>query len=790
MGQIRVLVVSCMLLVFSLPLRSEYHQFDDFTTPGVMTPDLVIIGGDLDLKDSFTVQGDLKIIDGKVSLVSDNILATTVDLHVHGDLFVTNMLAAGDATINIPHGRLFVAGEIFTYSEDGDAWILGGSGIQAGRIETAAADDAYIKTYSGSITVEGGIVTSAGADGYVDAGSQGISPTVSLDLVAASVSVNAGSGDPTGAASIMAGGSVLVNGPIFARGERGDTSLTCAYNFDGGIEAGSIHLSAVGDTMITDDGGFNAYLDVRGDVVSTSSSAGGFSGGYADIDFSSGYVKAGNIALSGYRGASIDAQDYIDVAGDIKTRGMAPKSLFGANAYVYVNSGYLKAGSVTTYGSDDAYVEADSIEVAGEINTSSISDPLFGTVEAYVLSNDGGISAGSIKTYCDVSDGHVEGDWIDVVGDIRTNARNFANIFAFDFIKAENIYTNTLSTYDGGNGQADVQCSLGYISVQDVIGLRGFDAYLSAQGDINARSIITRGDSDPLGGGGPGYVASSQGDITVVEDIDTEGLANAEITANNGSIYAQKIKVPNGNNVTQAVSGNANFELVLDESIDNNNLTDCEFSFDRDRVLDGILYFSGDNIINGRGHHLSFDDAAQFIVLPNASLTLRNIELKNVDGNDIRCSSDTGTISFENVTLWMDDDVSFQNGSMNLLGDLTLRGTERVFSYESSQPCVISSNATLFVDRSATFKYDTGDEGRLQMTDETSRIHLDGSVLQATQDLRLTKGTLLADNRVTCSAEVGTTIYFGDGSTANNLNFEWGEMAKLKLAGDVQYANA
>ena len=106
-------VVCAALLVLGCGLWSngyaEFVSLGDYTTPGIFDGDLVVIGGNLDLKETLTVNGDVKIIAGKVEVASDDVATTTVGLYVYGDLIVTNTEFAGgemEASISVPTGEL------------------------------------------------------------------------------------------------------------------------------------------------------------------------------------------------------------------------------------------------------------------------------------------------------------------------------------------------------------------------------------------------------------------------------------------------------------------------------------------------------------------------------------------------------------------------------------------------------------------------------------------------------------------------------------------------------------
>ena len=89
----------CLLvsLLSFFTVQAEHIQYGDYTdaSAGFFDGDLVIIGGNLDINKSFTINGDLKIISGKVNVVNDTAGTSTTDLYVEGDLIVTNTESSG-----------------------------------------------------------------------------------------------------------------------------------------------------------------------------------------------------------------------------------------------------------------------------------------------------------------------------------------------------------------------------------------------------------------------------------------------------------------------------------------------------------------------------------------------------------------------------------------------------------------------------------------------------------------------------------------------------------------------
>ena len=123
-------------------------------------------------------------------------------------------------------------------------------------------------------------------------------------------------------------------------------------------------------------------------------------------------------------------------------------------------------------------------------------------------------------------------------------------------------------------------------------------------------------------------------------------------------------------------------------------------------------------------------------------------------------------------------------------GDFNIKGPGYGFVYQSVMTSTFHPNAKFFFDHKTTLTYDTGSEDKISMIDGSSQLCFDESVLYAKHYLRLTKGKLRFDNKVTFSAVGIETIYFGDGNPTNNLGLEFGKGSKLVYVGNLVNSNA
>lgn len=161
------------------------------------------------------------------------------------------------------------------------------------------------------------------------------------------------------------------------------------------------------------------------------------------------------------------------------------------------------------------------------------------------------------------------------------------------------------------------------------------------------------------------------------------------------------------------------------------------------------------------------------IVDSNAFLELGQLTLKGLGVSNLYCMDNTGTLELENVELIMDQDFTFAAGTLIIASDVKITGTH-TFTYASSQPLIIESNATLMFDSGCTFKYapSSSSNNLIQMEDASSELYLYETTLQLTTTaLQLTKGILSIEGLcpvVSAATSQGQGLQLGDGVSANN----------------------
>jgi len=247
-------------------------------------------------------------------------------------------------------------------------------------------------------------------------------------------------------------------------------------------------------------------------------------------------------------------------------------------------------------------------------------------------------------------------------------------------------------------------------------------------------------------------------------------------------------------------------DLILDHGVTLSSGGEIH-GYDRTVIMNGdltipankILHITGRIILDGNGNTLNFADRGQLFVDTGATLTLRNLTIKNTKNYPsnpcIKCVTTSSNLALDNVEFSPTNDFYFDQGYLFIHNDVAFTGSS-AFVYRSPMQTHITSGACLHFAPGTTFDFKTattGAPGQLGknlfiLDDASSKLWLDGATLKSTfTGICLTKGQLILDNKVTLSnreilnltsATLTTSVYTG-GSTVTT---EWSPDGKYLFA--------
>lgn len=263
--------------------------------------------------------------------------------------------------------------------------------------------------------------------------------------------------------------------------------------------------------------------------------------------------------------------------------------------------------------------------------------------------------------------------------------------------------------------------------------------------------------------------------LSLVNSLSFNASVNSVRTLGTTDQYVMGV----GNYVYISGGGYADgFTLTVD------NLT---LELTNDVILGTPMGFTNSCTILGNNNTISFDTTGTMILLPQSTLLLKDVTLKNFSGTQLRCIDNTATLSFDNVTFMFNGDYFFDAGTFHVLSNFTLSGTNK-FIYRSTGQSTIRQNATFVCDYGSTFSYAPTSNQRsgIAFVDNTSTFVLNSATLYSTTTgLRLTKGNLIIEGNTTFRSDatvIPQGIAFGDNvSAANDLRVVYMPGAKLSV---------
>jgi len=334
-----------------------------------------------------------------------------------------------------------------------------------------------------------------------------------------------------------------------------------------------------------------------------------------------------------------------------------------------------------------------------------------------------------------------------------------------DSLAVLNVDAGKTLTYDN--------CIIGYeTGAFDITGSRinyysnmlsGNDSIFLRRGDLVTYSIIA-GTGNAIRGNGSmsgGIVMNPGAELTynlsgpVLTDISLNSaqlFLTGDLTLGRGTVISTGGTVEMGNNQVNLGTQEITWPSAIywdgtNASILLNALTH----------LSAVWTFSGDCTIDGNGNTLELVSGGNIIVEQGSKLRFKDVIVKGISGNNIRCLDDFGTIECDNVNWIQSDDYTFDTGAMIYKNDVQMTALNTKFIYQSSQTSTILAESRLKLDEKFTFSYDPGiiSQDLIEFIDNTSEFHLRGATLYATvTGMNLYKGNMTVKG----DAEIATEI--------------------------------
>lgn len=322
----------------------------------------------------------------------------------------------------------------------------------------------------------------------------------------------------------------------------------------------------------------------------------------------------------------------------------------------------------------------------------------------------------------------------------------------------------------GSNTAVSRQATPTFPAVDTDNRMQGFASFENGFTLQNAATTCTYDCFQPVSG----RVNFNGGQLRLLRDLSfsgTTGIITMGNVIGNGRVMSL---APSTTTINTTLNGTFTMDSVILSL--NGNLT-----------LSVHLSFNNTSAILGNGYAIDFVQTGSLSAGIGGSLLLKNLTLKNVSGNRLRCLDTTATITLDNVTIIHDNHYGFTVGRLDMFNAINLQGAY-TFTYQSASVSTIQSKSSLNIGYQTGLRYApvSNQKTGIALQDSTSTLFLNGGTLSSTTTgLRLTKGRLLLDGKVTVQSDatnLAEAIEFGDGaSAANDLSVVLMPAAQLNL---------
>jgi hypothetical protein len=200
-----------------------------------------------------------------------------------------------------------------------------------------------------------------------------------------------------------------------------------------------------------------------------------------------------------------------------------------------------------------------------------------------------------------------------------------------------------------------------------------------------------------------------------------------------------------------------------------------------DAVLTDLWSFSGRALIDGRYKMFDIGTSTQagLVVKNGGVLKIVNTYLMQVGGEKMKCLDVDSKIQLSSSILYLQEDLLFKNGSLDIFGDVTFSGGKS-FVLQSLGGFTIKRGAQIYLDSDVSFVYDQLDSSAqgLIFEDRTSRMFLhNANIISLKSRLQISRGTIFVDG------------YSSLNTDGNNLNssilVDFNVQVKIQVGGTL-----
>jgi hypothetical protein len=746
---------------------------------------------------TYTIPDDTNTytLDWTFTLTDDLTLSGTLDIKLDGILSTSDNIIENDNTIDI-NGLLHIAG--WPAASDFGRMRNANSASSTAYINVLTGGTLLINSYLrngfgsssvGLVNLSGGTIT-ADADTPRDLiNGYGSSSTGIINIDSGNYNnyhqtlINGGNSTSTGNLNLNGGTFNQLDSNSFLR-SAGEAGTTAIINIAGGtlnFSSGQMNNGQFGDATINiTSGTFNLNRNLISGNTNTS----------GDINLSGGIINMPDIDAELYLASSNGSVSTFNMTGGTINLNSSAKIInggpWGAGTANFIQSGgtiNFVSGSFNNGGGPGATgnftISGGTFDMDSGSSFRNFSDPS-AAAATLTINNVGALTSngyfenlGSGQIFIHDSGAliHDNGVFInDTVlanifisgnGTLTNNAdfENNGNIIVIpngQFINNGTLYGSGI-IFDAATENLVIEENLTItipsgltLAIQDyqTLNINGelkilSDSSLDVLGTVYTYSYIVNGD-----GSNPGTVnINHPGTLFLLGGTLENGNSSSVVNVNQGgSLYNYHGELDttlgnvsfNSGGYFNNIPGAFNGSIVKNGGLFRENK---EINLEKNLNIDYTWTLTEVSVINGYGNKITLGAGGAIVIEKDASLMLRDVTINDVSGNKIRCTDNNSTLSIHNVIWTQDSNFSCTKGQIHVSGDWLIQGKNTEFSFESDQEIAVTSDATIHM-LMTTFNFNSDTPTLLNLSNNTSTIHLEHATLLASKACTLANGTI------------------------------------------------
>jgi hypothetical protein len=216
-----------------------------------------------------------------------------------------------------------------------------------------------------------------------------------------------------------------------------------------------------------------------------------------------------------------------------------------------------------------------------------------------------------------------------------------------------------------------------------------------------------------------------------------------------------------------------------------------------DLTISNTILLQGNCVIDGNGKTLILEDGGALFIDSNSFISFRNLYVKGILADNIKCVDDSAKIQFDDVTCDFSGSTTFAAGSILITNRVDFIGSYTLY-YSSLQTSTIGASSDWIFRNGMTLSIGRQQDTNVQplvFVDNSSYLKFsDSDWLVTATGMQITNGNVVFDRQVQIDIQGTSTTYgliLGTGNQIDDATFQLNSGASMRFgSGYFTYNNA